>query len=163
MNQLAIFPLHAPFSNYYINIYGDIFRNNKKIKPWISKQGYKCISLWVKNKQHNRSIHRLLGLTFIPNPKQSLQIDHIDRNKLNNDLSNLRWCCPRENCINKEYIYNPMTNSKGISMSKSGLRYCVNLYREGKKIYKGSYLSLEIAKARYKQVVLEWDILNNST
>ena len=157
------FQLYAPFTNYSINIYGDVFRNNKKITPWLSAKGYKMISLWVNNKQYNKSIHRLLGITFIPKSANANQIDHIDRNKLNNCLSNLRWVDGTQNCINKEYIYNPKTNSKGISMSKSGTRYCVNLYRKGKKMYKGSYISLLEAKERYKQVVEQWDLEYNST
>jgi hypothetical protein len=44
---------------------------------------------------------RLLALHFIPNPLNKKEVDHIDRNPLNNSLSNLRWATRTENCLNK--------------------------------------------------------------
>ena len=69
-------------------------RNIKKNKlkgTWLDNFGYVCVSLYKNNKKYNRKLARLLAETFIPNPENKPTIDHIDRNKLNNDLSNLRW------------------------------------------------------------------------
>ncbi len=41
--------------------------------------------------------HRIKAITFIPNPENKLEINHIDGNKLNNELSNLEWCTRIEN------------------------------------------------------------------
>ena len=48
-------------------------------------------------KQIKRSIHQLVAETFIPNPDNYTEIDHIDRNKLNNHYTNLRWVSRFEN------------------------------------------------------------------
>jgi len=56
------------------------------------------------------SIHRLIALTFIPNPENKPTIDHIDRNKQNNNVSNLRWATPAEQSSNLG-TYN--TNTSG--------------------------------------------------
>lgn len=45
-------------------------------------------------------VHRLLALAFIPNPENKPQIDHIDGNRSNNQLDNLRWCTGSENMCN---------------------------------------------------------------
>ena len=56
------------------------------------------------------SVHRLIALTFIPNPDNKPTIDHIDRNKQNNNVSNLRWATPAEQSSNLG-TYN--TNTSG--------------------------------------------------
>lgn len=47
-------------------------------------------------------VHRLVAETFIPNPENKPAIDHIDRNRDNNDVSNLRWVTIKENAYNQK-------------------------------------------------------------
>ena len=47
-------------------------------------------------------VHRLIAETFIPNPENKPCIDHIDRNRDNNDVSNLRWVTIKENAYNQK-------------------------------------------------------------
>lgn len=84
---------------YKINKKGQIWscRYNKIMKTHISKDGY----LKIKVHKNHCSIHRLLGIQYIPNPLNLLEIDHIDRNKLNNSLENLRWVDRITNANNK--------------------------------------------------------------
>ncbi len=42
--------------------------------------------------------HRLMGLAYLPNPENKRTINHIDGNKLNNNLTNLEWSTHAENC-----------------------------------------------------------------
>lgn len=48
-------------------------------------------------KRKNKAIHRLMAETFIPNPNDKPQVNHIDGNKLNNNLENLEWVTKQEN------------------------------------------------------------------
>ena len=99
-------PIPAYRSKYGINKYGDVisyirWRNpvSKLLTPWISKHGYKNVTLinMENSNQKNFLIHRLLAEIFFYNYNPSLQINHKDGNKLNNDLSNLEMVTPREN------------------------------------------------------------------
>lgn len=93
---------------YQINRLGDI-RNIKKgigrlvgkiLTPIKNRDGYYTITLSIKGKKIHHSIHRLLGIQFIPNPENKPTIDHIDRNSQNNSLENLRWATYKEQNAN---------------------------------------------------------------
>lgn len=53
------------------------------------------VNLTVNSKGHTKTIHRLVMLTFKGYSKS--QVNHIDGNKLNNNLNNLEYCNNREN------------------------------------------------------------------
>jgi len=86
------------FSNYEISSFGNL-RNKTTgyiIKPCI-KSGYLCTSLTNDDKKYKSiKIHRLVGLSFIPNPENKYTINHKDHNKLNNNLNNLEWATTTE-------------------------------------------------------------------
>lgn len=82
------------YPNYYITKDGKIWSKYKKEfkSTFISNKGYKRICLYKKSVGNNFSIHRLIALHYIDNPKKFPIIHHKDGNKLNNHISNLEWC-----------------------------------------------------------------------
>ncbi|QKF94013.1 HNH endonuclease with NUMOD4 motif and intron encoded nuclease repeat [Fadolivirus algeromassiliense] len=79
------------YSNYKINQDGIIINlNGRKIKQ--RKNGYmeiKMISDCGKEKKF--VVHRLVAITFIPNPYNKPIVNHLDENKMNNNMDNLEW------------------------------------------------------------------------
>ena len=73
---MKYFPVKL-YDKYILFYTGKVYNTNKNkfLKPWLNKTGYKYVSL---NSQ-NFSIHRLIGLNFIPNPENKRCIDHINR------------------------------------------------------------------------------------
>ena len=87
-----------PFHQYYVSSCGKVFGcTGNEMKQETTNRGYKRISLSINGKHERWSIHRLVALLFIPNPEQKLEVNHIDGNKENNDVSNLEWCSRSEN------------------------------------------------------------------
>lgn len=60
-------------------------------------KGYLVVSLSKENKHKNYKIHRLVAETFIPNPNNYPQVNHIDGDKHNNNINNLEWCSCKQN------------------------------------------------------------------
>lgn len=69
----------------------------KILKPNILAKGYLQVDL-KKNFQRNLlQVHRIVAMTFIPNPNGYPQINHINGNKQDNRVENLEWCDNRHN------------------------------------------------------------------
>ncbi len=58
---------------------------------------YFYIQLWIKDKPTTMAIHRLVAKAFIDNPENKKTVNHIDGNKLNNNVCNLEWATYSEN------------------------------------------------------------------
>lgn len=82
------------------NVYSTKTTNSRRkgrLKPYLCN-GYLRVNLYAADgKCHKEYIHRLVAQLFIPNPKKLPVVNHIDGDKLNNDVSNLEWCSQQDN------------------------------------------------------------------
>jgi hypothetical protein len=82
------------FENYSINENGIVrndITNHIKSAYVNGKNGYIYVDLWKNNVSKKMPIHRLIAETFIPNPEGKTTVDHINGNRLDNSVENLRW------------------------------------------------------------------------
>jgi len=125
---------------YYIEKNGDVYSQDKisidgrfiegkKIIPCLNKEGYYFVGLSKNGTRKCFKVHRLLAIVYIPNPNNYPCINHIDRNRKNNNLNNLEWCT---NMYNTQSI-NTSRKFGNIQLTKSNT-YCTR-YNSNKKTY----------------------------
>ena len=90
----------------YSKMRGPVLLRPKILKSRVNKHGYLQKTLVNENGRKTWDIHRLVALTFIPNPENKPCIDHINTNRTDNRVENLRWVTYSENALN------PITNAK---------------------------------------------------
>jgi len=113
---------------------------NKYLKYHLA-QGYYVVDLYKDKIGTTTKIHRLIAEAFIPNPDNKPMIDHIDQNKLNNSINNLRWATHKENMWNTSVQTNNKLQEKNIyfkvrrKQTTSGVklyeRYWFEICRDG--------------------------------
>ena len=92
-------------------------------------------------------IHRIVALTFIDNPDNRPCVDHIDRNKMNNCVSNLRWATYNQNNTNRVSCPNSVSKYKGVTLHKCG-KWQSAIRGNGKYLYIGIFNNeIDAAKA----------------
>ncbi len=143
------------YENYLIYDDGRVYSKKYKrfLKPALHKDGYCMICLSKNNKPKQFLIHRLIALHYIPLIDDKDFVDHIDRNRTNNDISNLRWVNRSENNINTPVYKNNKCGHKNISLLKSNT-YNVRIRRNGKIVYDKTFKTLDeaiIARDNFKQ------------
>lgn len=97
------------YPGYAISETGDIFklpykckrgRDNplRQLKINMSME-YPSVEIWQGDVRRTKSVHRLLAETFIPNPDEHPQINHINGDKFDYRLDNLEWVSASDNVI----------------------------------------------------------------
>lgn len=87
-------------SKYKVSNDGRIWSEylNGYLKPYYSKGGYMRVKVNFGERNKKFMVHRLVAMAFIPNDDvNKTQVDHIDSNRVNNNVANLRWVTPKEN------------------------------------------------------------------
>lgn len=70
---------------------------NKILKNSTGSHGYEMVSLCSVESTKKYLVHRLVMLSFVPQPEGKNVVNHTDGNKLNNSLANLEWVDYAEN------------------------------------------------------------------
>ena len=123
------------------------------LKEATNYPGYKYVHLSKDNKSKNHSIHRLVACHFIPNPHDFSEVDHINRERGDNSIENLRWCSSSTNNRNltkKRKCDLP----RGVYITSSG-KYRVRIKINGKNKWLGTYDTIEEASNIYEEATLE--------
>ena len=114
-------------------------RTQRILKPVTNNVGRHQVSLRKDGNTHQYLVHRLVAEAFIPNPDDKPLVDHIDRNPLNNRVSNLRWCSSAENNRNATKQTNTSSSFKGVSWDKPCQKWRSHIKIDGTNKYIGLF------------------------
>lgn len=90
--------------------------------------GYIKVTLYKDGSPSIKTVHRLVAQAFIPNPENKPEVNHIDEDKTNNNVSNLEWSTRKDNL-------NHGTRNERISKSNSIQILAINLKTGESKEY----------------------------
>ena len=146
------------FENYKIYENGDVenVKTKRILKPQTDTPGYLYVILYKDGKRTNMKIHRLIALHYIQNSENKKCIDHIDRNKQNNNIDNLRWVTCSENQLNT--AIRGKSKYRGVSFHKQTNKWRAHIRIDSKIKHIGLYeTEIEAAKA-YNNFILTNDL-----
>lgn len=132
---------------YWISDLGRVFDCQKKrfLKQFMSgsrNRDYTSVMFSIEDKQVKKYVHRLMAEAFVENPLTKENVDHIDGNKTNNNLNNLRWVTSSENQHNRK-------SARGISWHKGAKKWQAIIGVNGKRKHLGYYDTEEEARQAY--------------
>lgn len=99
LRDSEIFAEISGFPNYSISNFGRVINKvtGKTLGNFKDTKGYPITFLYSDQKRKTLKVHRLVSISFIPNPENKPQVNHKDGNKTNNHWSNLEWATNSEN------------------------------------------------------------------
>lgn len=126
---------HPHYKGYFISEGGKVYSNhynpvnnpNKKLleKKTSLNKGYLYVRLQYNGRDIYRGVHRLIAETFIPNPNNLMQVNHINEIKTDNRVENLEWCdCQYNNEFSKSKYYQIITPKGEILQIYNLNKYC---------------------------------------
>ena len=113
-------------SKYKIRKNGDVYSKYeaKVLKPANNKKGYLQVSLTHDDGQvKSLLVHRLVAMAFLSVSEDGDQVNHIDGNKKNNDVSNLEWCTGSDNLIHAVSTGLYKTKQRECAISLDGIEW----------------------------------------
>lgn len=146
---------------YQVSNYGRVKnRHNRIIKQETVKGGYHRVHLWKNGKDSHKMISVLVYKTFIGDIPNKMQVNHIDENKDNNNVSNLNLMTPRENCNwgtrnerSRVLQLNDNHKSKKVKVYKYPSMEFIEIYPSRKEVERklGCYNVKKVIDGIYKQ------------
>jgi hypothetical protein len=142
------------FENYSVSNFGNVrnIKTGKILKPGKTRCGYYQVKLYKDGNTYPKTIHKLVGEYFIANPYNKQCVDHINNNKLDNNINNLRYVTYQENQMNSKLSSKNTSNHKGVYYRKNLKKWGAQIMINGKNKNLGNFDTIEEAvKARVER------------
>ena len=147
------------YMNYQVSNVGRV-RNvstGRILKQRDNARGYFIVGLYKDGDVKNYKVHKLVAHEFIPQPdtNTTLVVDHIDRNKANNQVTNLRWVTQQQNMMNMTIRTGTSSQYKGVAFQKRRSKWEAYIIFNGNKVHLGLFVNAEDAARAYNTKAIE--------
>jgi len=130
------------------------YEEGKILKPHINTHGYLYVGLYKNKKQKHFRIHRLIALHFIDNPNNYQCVDHINQNKTDNRIENLRWITKSGNMRNTK---NTGMYLKGVSFNKEKNKFqaqiCIDYKHKNLGFFENEEEAHNVYMEKYNEIM----------
>lgn len=153
MELIITSKIHGVHVVYYDEQDQDLINGHNWVIHKADRTFYVRATLWDKELKKSKYayMHRL-----IINAMKGQQVDHKDRNGLNNKRNNLRLCNNSQNNANKPAKTTNKTGYRGVHFNKIRKRYMAYLFINGKRIFGGYFKKVEDAAIKYNELSLKY-------
>ena len=152
------------FENYEVSNLGNVrnIKTNKILKGKIDS-GYHRVHLCNAGKGQTKLVHRLVAETFLDNPDNKKCVDHIDNDRSNNNVINLRFATHSQNNQNESLSSNNTSGHKGVLFEPCSKTWQARITIDGIRINIGYYENKEDAiQARITRANQLFEVFVNS-
>jgi len=158
---------------YEISTNGRVRNNRNKImKTYTNNSGYECIKFTVNKVRTSHLIHRLVAITYINNPNNLPEVNHIDEDKHNNQKLNLEWVTSSankqhsiasgtynaiyetKNSLGKKHLPNTYSKYHNVSFDKARNKWSAMIRVNGKNMFQKRF-NTEIEAAEHINWIID--------
>lgn len=145
---------------YFVSNLGRVKNTKPQLLATRERRRYLAVTLHKDDKLCDFSIHRLVAVSFIPNPNNRYVVNHINGINFDNRVDNLEWVSARENTSHA--LDKTKTSSKytGVSWRKDNNVWRAYIKPHGKIIHLGQYPTQEEARDAYQEAVKQYSLVN---
>ena len=132
-------------TNYSVTDDGIVINSDtgKCLKQRSNNSGYNVVDLYQNKKKKTLLVHRLVASAFMPNPKNLPTVNHINGNKLDNNIQNLEWASYSEN---NQHSYDMGLHKKQLGEECAASKYTESIVRSICSKLEAGLSALEVSK-----------------
>lgn len=144
------------YPGYKISKMGNIMGKwGRPMKPQPSADEYLHVGLWCNSVRKDMSVSRLVAVAFLPNLENLPEVDHINKERQDNRVCNLRWATKGLNRHNQSKKPGTSSIYRGVRWDKRNMRWVAQYKKDYKSYHIGRFISEREAAIAYNNKIIE--------